>query len=583
MEMPGFQPTYNNFINQGYHRVEEPVDANSWDQNVDPSLRNNYGVMDMNYAWNDKPIDRFMAHPEKMLFTVGHIQSFQPPFHQAFGHPYEGAMASHPYACEPTRGSPSPSGLESSICSSGLSPRTENDFPDNFFQQVFNPRPLSPSISRLGQGALQPTWAAQGSKVQGYIQMSQVQTLQDDQDFLFQEDEGYTDIEMKNECLAEVDCRTINIKPEPYSLRHYRHQSDEAIGGSIKDEEASDRGDSANVQVNQADEDLDADGDVDEDVDVDVDADADAYAEIDNGLAIRETADDSEIDGEYSPTRRPRTRTSTRKRRLPSRQSPILSSPVSKRVKVTKSHQTPKSPSPFACDSCDHTSYDAVSLAKHVATAHTRPFICTFGFAGCKGRFGSKNEWKRHVTSQHLALQYWRCSTGGCGGAGSSASTSKSNRSNSVAQINAGNEFNRKDLFTQHLRRMHAPFSVKNRNKADAKWEATVKDLQTSCLRQRRLPPMKVACPLASCGMVFDGSNCWDEKMEHVGRHLEAVAAMKAKAVDGSEVERLDQGDDHFMVEWAFSSGIIDRRLGGGWILCSMANDGEADADGDDE
>lgn len=38
---------------------------------------------------------------------------------------------------------------------------------------------------------------------------------------------------------------------------------------------------------------------------------------------------------------------------------------------------------------------------------HEKPYGCTFD--GCKGRFGSKNDWKRHENSQHFLLEVWKC------------------------------------------------------------------------------------------------------------------------------------------------------------------------------
>src|SRR5437667_8026240 len=113
-------------------------------------------------------------------------------------------------------------------------------------------------------------------------------------------------------------------------------------------------------------------------------------------------------------------------------------------------------------------------------TQHTRPFLCTFSFAECDQHFGSKNEWKRHVHSQHLQLGYWQCDYDIC-----------AERSNS-------NFFNRKDLFTQHLRRMHLPKSTQqaingaptNRMAAQtAAAEQQLPEIWKRCYRVRRKAP----------------------------------------------------------------------------------------------
>ena len=197
------------------------------------------------------------------------------------------------------------------------------------------------------------------------------------------------------------------------------------------------------------------------------------------------------------------------------------------------------------CSHCSHAPFkDSSSLRKHIAAAHTRPFPCAFAFAGCTSTFGSKNEWKRHISSQHLCLTYYRCSACPQG----------------AAEGLKGNEFNRKDLFTQHLRRMHAPFAIKKAiakgdSKLQAEWEAHVKDMQQSCLVTRRQPPQRSACPRPDCASVFEGPTSWDEWTEHVGRHMEK-----------GEAGRL--GVDRLLARWA----LIERREEDGeYRLCGTS------------
>ncbi|KAI0009913.1 hypothetical protein F4779DRAFT_579810 [Xylariaceae sp. FL0662B] len=218
------------------------------------------------------------------------------------------------------------------------------------------------------------------------------------------------------------------------------------------------------------------------------------------------------------------------------------------------------------CSLCSHAPFkDSSSLRKHIAAAHTRPFPCAFAFAGCTSTFGSKNEWKRHIASQHLCLQYYRCS--------SCPQTTVEGK---------GNEFNRKDLFTQHLRRMHAPFAIKKAiAKGDSKlqvdWETHVKDMQQSCLVTRRQPPQRSACPKPDCASIFEGPTSWDEWTEHVGRHMEK-----------GEAARL--GVDRLLAKWALDEGIIERKDDGEYRLCngtgsstereSASNNAEYQSDG---
>ena len=202
------------------------------------------------------------------------------------------------------------------------------------------------------------------------------------------------------------------------------------------------------------------------------------------------------------------------------------------------------------CSLCSHAPFkDSSSLRKHIAAAHTRPFPCAFSFAGCTSTFGSKNEWKRHIASQHLCLTYYRCSS--C-----PQSTVEGK----------GNEFNRKDLFTQHLRRMHAPFAIKKAiakgdSKLQLEWETHVKEMQASCLVIRRSPPQRSACPKPDCSNVFEGAGSWDDWTEHVGRHMEK-----------GEANRL--GVDRLLARWALDEGIIERREDGEYRLCGTEREG---------
>jgi len=223
--------------------------------------------------------------------------------------------------------------------------------------------------------------------------------------------------------------------------------------------------------------------------------------------------------------------------------TPTSSSKIKPRKSLPK-QTTPKQET--RCDHCSHAPFkDSSSLRKHIAAAHTRPFPCAFSFAGCTSTFGSKNEWKRHIASQHLCLTYYRCSS--C---------------NPSTAEGKGNEFNRKDLFTQHLRRMHAPFPIKkNTSKADsqvqADWEARVKEMQSSCLVIRRKPPQKSACPKADCPSSFEGANAWDEWTEHVGRHMEKGLGAGL-------------GVDPLLAKWAVDEGIIERHDDGEYRLVAQ-------------
>jgi hypothetical protein len=138
-----------------------------------------------------------------------------------------------------------------------------------------------------------------------------------------------------------------------------------------------------------------------------------------------------------------------------------------------------------------------------------RPFPCPLAAYGCTSNFASKNEWKRHVSTQHIKLGYWRCNL--C-----PPSTDPNDE-----QTFYYNDFNRKDLFTQHLRRMHAaPKDKSSHNEKEYPVnEDNLADHQARCNLPLRSPPQHSSCLF--CEREFEGPTSWEERMEHVGRHLE--------------------------------------------------------------
>ncbi|PMD25521.1 hypothetical protein NA56DRAFT_546282, partial [Hyaloscypha hepaticicola] len=231
-------------------------------------------------------------------------------------------------------------------------------------------------------------------------------------------------------------------------------------------------------------------------------------------------------------------------------------SPPTKRSRPTKAAKGTKGQQ-HQCKTCDHAPFkDAAALQRHNASTHTRAFVCVFAFAGCTSTFASKNEWKRHVSSQHLNLSAWVCELQACSKV---LTTPKSG-----GPQTKGSEFNRKDLFIQHLRRMHAPFAVKRMQKKNPEWEEKLKELAMSCLKVKRQAPSRLQCPAPACGTIFEGSSCWDDRMEHVGKHLEKAA--------GSSAE-IRQESDGLLVQWAVREGIVESKGGNGYRLCGSGRE----------
>ncbi len=80
------------------------------------------------------------------------------------------------------------------------------------------------------------------------------------------------------------------------------------------------------------------------------------------------------------------------------------------------------------------------------------PYKCIFDWAGCDSTFASKNEWKRHATSQHIIPYCWLCQQGSC---------AKMVNASAESLFSNGAIFSRKDLYTTHLRRRHTPSAAR--------------------------------------------------------------------------------------------------------------------------
>ncbi|KAL6246389.1 hypothetical protein RBB50_006625 [Rhinocladiella similis] len=177
----------------------------------------------------------------------------------------------------------------------------------------------------------------------------------------------------------------------------------------------------------------------------------------------------------------------------------------------------------------------------------SKSFPCPFHHFGCPATFANKNEWKRHVSSQHLQLGFYRCDMDSC----SPESTQDHHR--------GYNDFNRKDLFTQHCRRMHAPWArtdrdMKNVSKKDReKFEKKLEQIRARCWIDARKPPERTKCGFCEKSFIEGQSDddavtisAWDQRMDHLGRHYEK---------DGFDAkdEQLDEG----LQKWALDQGVI--------------------------
>lgn len=254
--------------------------------------------------------------------------------------------------------------------------------------------------------------------------------------------------------------------------------------------------------------------------------------------------------GKRPSTSSPAQPPATKKTKLESVASTVAHRPNKASIQGTRGH--------FPCKECpDITFKDENGLQKHIKQQHTRPFLCVFNFAGCESTFASKNEWKRHVASQHLLLNYWLCQQDSCAklwngtnAPNKAGSTSRGRPSSGHPSSNLPNGaiFNRKDLYTQHLRRMHIPPAIKKQvkqKKTVPEWEDRIRAHQEEAHRLRCDLPDYMECPAQGCHFHFSGPNAWDERMEHVAKHLEQSAG-------GTEVPVVFGGpSDHTLMNWA--------------------------------
>ena len=273
--------------------------------------------------------------------------------------------------------------------------------------------------------------------------------------------------------------------------------------------------------------------------------------------------------------------------------------------KVAKKTARTQVPSPSStrnhtpCAHCPSLFPSDSTLKKHVLSTHTRPFVCTFQRYGCNATVGSKNEWKRHINVQHLHLETWRCDLDGCalpvtsGNGASGQGKHKNGTPPSAVSPSVGkktnpsevqyHDFDRKDLFTQHIKRMHAPAnSAPNADKVA--FEGQIPAIQDRCHRQLRSPPPRSRC-LYCPDKIFEGAGSWTDRLEHLGKHLEK-----------NDVKKEDEVEDEDVREWMLQHGFMEwKGAHTGYKVTNadgkkkknksvvMASEGEEDAEGEDE
>jgi hypothetical protein len=257
-----------------------------------------------------------------------------------------------------------------------------------------------------------------------------------------------------------------------------------------------------------------------------------------------------------------------------------------------------------------------------------RPFPCQLAPYGCEATFPSKNEWKRHVGTQHVKLGLWRCalcrrppvavSVGVATAAanavaavaaadGGSAAAAAASGRRSPAVPAPHNDFNRKDLFTQHLRRMHpralarvdpnaaqpddidadvdedaedepspspsaapappatttsAPQDDEEEARAArlAREDAAVHYLVGRCFLPLREAPTRCGCPL--CDARFEGEAAWETRIDHLAAHWENERRTGCRPTRPAQWRR-----DVHLEEYLVEEGLIETEAGGRWRI----------------
>jgi hypothetical protein len=187
-------------------------------------------------------------------------------------------------------------------------------------------------------------------------------------------------------------------------------------------------------------------------------------------------------------------------------------------------------------------------LTKPPRSSHETPraFLCPLAPYGCKSAFNAKNEWKRHAMTQHFRMGFWRCDQ--C-----------------TESPDRPNDFNRKDLFVQHVRRMHptntvvpAPNNSKKKGRAQDKVatvEAALNNIAERCYQLTHSAPESCCCVF--CEETFEGEGAMESRTEHVGKHMES---RRKEGLDPVAVG--DWREDKELESWLLLHGMIGRKNG---------------------
>ena len=557
--------------------------------NIDPSLHGVSPTVPFASSWSPIMMQRFQKESQKLaLFNP--IPSMQAMAHQNIVRP----VPPVPPPSQGRHGSPVSSHEPSSSCSSAQSPPGSEFYTDNGPSTPPDMAVLSPfQTSRVDQwDSSSQYFQLAGMRAfpnETCVSMAQINPAQD----LYHEFEPQSPMNLSlnrsstygSQSSSAFEADTVNA-PTPMDFSIKRMSSPEDMHPVVKDEihivlpVPSNKASRSEYPPIGSDDDEDP--------------------EEDQNAIIPKVEDDDDDDYEPANKRHRRTNSNNTRRGPKTKRAAAprsIEKAAPKRQKTGGASSPPPKilpPSPpgskgsLHCRECSLTFKDQTGFDGHVKKQHTRPFVCVFNFAGCDSTFASKNEWKRHVSSQHLLLHYWLCDQESCAHTKNgppspsvAPQTTSNKRSrgraqeesiNVAPQLPNGAIFNRKDLYTQHLRRMHTPLHIKKAVKAGKKssgsgahpdWDEHIRVLQQSAVQERCQLPTHMTCPAPGCKQAFNGADAWDQRMEHVARHLE-------KAANGQEQSVVFGGPtDATLMQWCTnpSVGVVKRAANGKWEL----------------
>ncbi|KAI5456135.1 hypothetical protein BGZ63DRAFT_96180 [Mariannaea sp. PMI_226] len=180
-------------------------------------------------------------------------------------------------------------------------------------------------------------------------------------------------------------------------------------------------------------------------------------------------------------------------------------------------------------DARDRKKLPDISPNTHIISQPSSKIPCIFAFAGCTSITTFKSDWKRHVSTKHFHSQLYTCSK---------------------CKKGEGQKkgYNRKDLFTNHLKRKH-----------QIAQGPEIERLQSECITASRDRPEHLHCARRECQKVFKRLADWDEWTEHVWLHVE-----KGEGCGVADV----------FIHFALESGIIEIQGENDYRLCKETWEG---------